>query len=78
MQDKKGCRTKIQAGDGQLEQLVERGRLLHDQAVYDGFAWIGSTVLCSTRRYFGNNRLSEGKQTSSEKQFINHISEIPA
>ena len=77
MQGQTDYRTSVHIGDGQLEQLVEGGRQLHDQAVYDSFAWIVSFAVRSARYYFGNDRLNKGKQTSSERLFLNHTSKIP-
>jgi len=78
MQGKKSWTTKSQLDDGQLEKLVERGRQLHDRAVFDLLAWMAPTLIRSARQYSGKDRAKKEKLNYSEKMFLKHTSKIPA
>ena len=56
MQSKSDWTTNVQRGDEHLERMIEKGRHLHDQAVFDCF-WILSRGVRSTIHFLGE-RLS--------------------
>jgi hypothetical protein len=72
MQDTTFRKTRIQSGDGHLEQLVERGRQLHDHAVFDLFAWMVSIPVSSARQFFGNDLVKKEGNNFSNRLSIKH------
>lgn len=78
MQGKTRWATNVQLGDGQLEQLVKRGRQLHNQAVFDTFTWMVSIPVRLSRKYFCHHHVNKEGGNNSEKLALKKTPKIPA
>ena len=77
MQDTMFRKKRIQLGDGHFEQLVERGRQLHDYAVFDLFAWMVLFPVSSAKRFFGNDIVKKEANNFSNRLSLKHNPSVP-
>jgi hypothetical protein len=70
-------KTRIQLDDGQVAQLVEKGRQLHDHAVFDLFAWMVSSQVRSTRQFAGNDLVKKEGNNYSHRLALKHNPLVP-
>ena len=76
MQGKIRWAMKVQIDDGQLEQLVARGRQLHDHAVCDFFAWLVTSPMRVARQCFVKDSLRKDGINYGERLSLNHKPQI--